>query len=147
MEEEKPQSKYSDEKNLEELVVDLQRIGFVQPKWFYRFNVPISELAPCSKRKFECDVVAYCKGIPVCAFELDGRHHVEEKQQKRDEQKEKILSRHGIRTWRMWNGELFNIRDDGGVVLRRHVKAHMYAIHGTLRSDWKKLCKCLKGEK
>ena len=132
--------------NKEELVRALEAIGFHSPKWAFRTDeVPIGELAPCSKkRKFRCDVVAYRDGLPVCVFELDGRHHVEERQELLDAQKEKILLRHGIRLWRMWNGELVNIREDGGVVFRRHVKAHMYAPYGDLASDWKKLCKCKK---
>lgn len=141
-----PEDKYSDKANLLELVEVLKTIGFQPPKWSFGFNVPIKELAPCSKRRFECDVVAYREGIPACVFELDGHQHVEEAQEKRDQQKERILSRHGIRTWRMWNGELFNIRDDGGTVFRRHVKAHLYAARGTLATDWKTLCTACKKE-
>ena len=134
---------FGDEKNLEELTAALHSMGFNPPKWTYRRNVPIQELT-CSKRRFLCDVVAYRDGAPVCVFELDGSHHVEEKQEKLDEQKEQILRRHGIRMWRMWNGELFNIRQDGGRLLRRHMKAHLYARHGELACDWKKLCECEK---
>jgi hypothetical protein len=135
----------SDQAFLEELKQALEKVGFSPPKWSYRTEVPIGELARCcAKRKFHCDIVAYRDGVPICVFELDGHHHVEEKQEKLDAQKEKILSRHGIRTWRMWNGEIFNIREDGGVVFRMHVKAHLYATHGRLASDWKKLCNCTK---
>jgi Protein of unknown function (DUF559) len=132
---------FGDEKNLDELTEALRHVGFAPPKWTYRPNVPIRELT-CSKRKFLCDVVAYRHGVPVCVFELDGRHHVEEKQERLDEQKEKILRRHGLRVWRMWNGELFNIREDGGRLFRLHVKAHLYAKHGELACDWKTLCPC-----
>jgi hypothetical protein len=139
-----PEITFSDQQYLEELVKVLQAVGFSSPKWNYEYNVRIGQLAPCSKRKFLCDIVAYRNGVPVCVFELDGHHHVEEKQERLDAQKENILMHHGIRIWRMWNGEIFNIREDGGVCLRSHVKAHMYARHGTLASDWKKLCKCKK---
>lgn len=133
---------FSDQEFLEELVSDLHKVGFTPPKWSYDYNVPIKNLAPCSRRRFLCDVVAYRDGKPVCIFELDGHHQVEEKQERLNAQKEKILMRHGIRVWRIWNGELFNIREDGGGYLRRHVKAHMYAPYGTLGSDWNKLCNC-----
>ncbi len=144
----RPEERYSDTSNLLELVEALKTIGFQPPKWSYGFNVPMSELAPCQRPKgkyeLQCDVVAYREGTPICVFELDGHQHVEEKQEKRDQRKERILSRHGIRTWRMWNGELLNIREDGGRVLRRHVKAHLYASWGALASDWRKLCNCTK---
>lgn len=136
---------FSDQERLDELVRWLEVRGFHAPKWSYRFNVPIGELAPCSRRKFLCDVIAYRDGIPVIAFELDGKHHVEEAQERLDEQKEHLLSKHGIRTWRMWNGELVNMRIDEGRIFRRFVKAQMYAPHGTLATDWKKLCACMTG--
>lgn len=138
---------FSDQPNLEELVAALQKVGFNGPKWSYRYNVSMNELASCYKqRKFplRCDVVAFNEGRAVCVFELDGQQHIEEEQEKRDARKEAVLARHGIRTWRMWNGELFNVREDGGKILRRHVKAHMYAPYGTLATDWKKLCNCKK---
>ena len=55
---------FGDEKNLDELVEFLQRVGFHGPKWTFEFNKPIS-LLTCSKRKFLCDVVAYRDGAPV----------------------------------------------------------------------------------
>ena len=79
-------------------------------------------------------------------FELDGHHHVEEAQERLDGQKEHILMRHGIRVWRMWNGELFNIEGGEGHAFRRDVKAHMYAPWGRLASDYRALCpRCKKG--
>lgn len=136
---------FSDQANLEGLVEILEGAGFRLPKWVYRYNVPIRELASCSRRKFLCDVVAYREDRPVIVFELDGRHHVEEKQERLDAQKERILRRHGIRLWRMWNGELKNCEADHGRLLRRYAKAHMYAPHGALACDWRKLCDCLEG--
>src|SRR5271157_3198520 len=142
----KPSVVLPDQPFLERLVACLQDLGFRGPKWCYAYNVPIADLAPCSRRRFLCDVVAFHDGKPAVVFELDGSHHVEEVQQRRDEQKERILLRHGVRLWRMWNGELFNIEGDAGRLFRRDVKAHMYAQWGTLASDWKKLCpQCKKG--
>ncbi len=134
---------FSDQENLDALRDALLHVGFSPPKWTFRFNVPIAELS-CSKRKFLCDLVVYRDGEAVCVFELDDKHHGEEAQEKLDEQKEKILRKHGIRMWRMWNGELANVRDDGGRLLRRSVKGHLYALHGELACDWKKLCDCTK---
>ena len=59
---------FSDQQFLEELVKDLQTIGFSAPKWSYSYNVPIGKIAPCSKRKFLCDVVAYRDGIATGGF-------------------------------------------------------------------------------
>ena len=128
------------------MVAVLQSVGFGPPKWTYRDHVPIRELALCSRRRLECDVVAYRDGQPVVVFELDGHHHVEEKQAKFDEQKEKILRLHGVRLWRMWNGELLLIEGEARRVFRRHVKAHFYAPHGTLACDWRKLCETCRPE-
>jgi very-short-patch-repair endonuclease len=138
-----------DQPLLERLVACLESLGFRSPKWTYSYNVPINELAACQPQRqmpLMCDVVAYRGGTPVIAFELDGSQHVEEKQQRRDRRKEVILLRHGIRIWRMWNGELVNIEGDASHLFRRDVKAHMYAPWGTLASDWKKLCPQCKKE-
>jgi len=155
------QEGFSDRPALEQLVRALQLLKFSSPKWTYRYDVPITELAPCSRRKFLCDVVAYREGVPVTVFEMDGGHHATEQQQAWDEQKEKLLARHGVRLWRMWNLELAKIwgctfdelleREPESMdpelarLFRRDVKAHLYASHGALASDWKKLCpKCHK---
>ena len=140
------EAQVTDQPNKDELVRHLMAVGFGPPKWTFRTDeVLIKELAPCCKRsKLRCDVVAYRDGEPVCVFELDGRQHIEEEQERRDVRKEHQLLRHGIRIWRMWNGELLNIRADGGKVFRQHVKAHMYARYGEMASDCRKLCKCLK---
>lgn len=135
-----------DQPFLDRLVASLRSLGFSSPKWSYDFNVPIKDLAPCSNRKFLCDVVAYRRGVPTVVFELDGSHHVEEKQERLDAQKERILMAHGVRLWRMWNGELPNIEGDAARLFRRDVKAHMYAPWGTLASDWKTSCKKCKKE-
>jgi hypothetical protein len=156
------QEGFSDRPALEQLVRALQLLKFALPKWEYRYDVPIGELAPCSRRKFLCDVVAYREGMPVTVFEMDGGHHVTEKQRAWDEQKEKLLARHGIRLWRMWNLELAKIwgcsfadllcvapdemDPEFARLFRRDVKGHMYSRHGELASDWKKLCPKCYGE-
>ncbi len=129
---------------LVELVGVLQTIGFDSPKWSYRYYVPMKELAPCSKTGLECGVVAYREGIPVCVFELDD-DRIDESQEKQNRREEQVLARHGIRTWRMWKGELANIGKDRGKLLRRGVKSRMYATYGALHTDAKKLCVCVNG--
>ena len=134
------QPTFSDQELLDRLVVSLQALGFSAPKWSYEFNVPISALAPCSRRKFLCDVVAYRGAVPTVAFELDGAHHNEEHQQKLDTQKTHLLMLHGVRLWRMWNNELLRIENGAARIFRRDVKASMYAPWGTLSGDWSKRC-------
>jgi len=147
---------FSDRPALEHLVRALAILRFSPPKWEYRYDVPIRELAPCCRGRLLCDVVAYRDGQAAVVFEMDGGHHAEEVQQARDFRKELILLRHGIRLWRMWNPELGRIwgcrfeqllegqQDEidqqFARLFRRGIKAHMYAPYGSLASDWTSHC-------
>lgn len=154
-----PLNRFSDRPALEHLVRSLELLGFSPPKWTYAFDVPIGEIAPCRKRrKFLCDVVGYREDRPVIVFEMDGGHHATEQQKRLDQQKEKILSLHGVRLWRMWNPELAKIwrckfeefdnhcaadrqkedlDEEYARLFRRDLKASMYSPYATLGGDWK----------
>jgi len=122
---------------------------------------------PCYKPRRKgfplmCDVVAYREGVPVATFEMDGGHHATKEQQERDARKERHLAGHAIRLWRMWNPELAKIwgctfddllvgepesmEPEYARIFRRDVKASLYAPHGSLASDWKRLCPKCYGE-
>ena len=133
----------SDDRRRLALLIDrLKQAGFCAPKWRHAAEeIPVSELT-CTKRGLRCDVVSYRDGQPIVVFELDGSGHSEEKQQRYDRLKEKLLALHGIRVWRMWNTALLDPID----VFRRAVKATMYAPPGAMKDDFSTQCRrCKKG--
>lgn len=134
---------HGDEENIERVRQVLWDLGFRGPKWTFGDHTPISQLT-CSKRRLECDLVAYRNGKPVVVLELDGFHHNTDKQKAYDGSKERILGRHSIRVVRVWNSEIFHIENGRGRGFRRDMKASFYAPYGELRTDFNHLCEeCL----